>query len=90
MTDTSPIVVNGNPVRDQVEAGLRLLLGAVGGILAALGYTGAAGKASALLLAVGPVAALVAFVLGQIKTRSLSKRAAAMARLLPDSAAMTK
>ena len=84
------IMVNADPMKDQVETGLRYLLLALGAIAGALGWTRTAGTASALMLAVGPVAMLVAFVWGQVKTRTLSRKASTMAAHLPDSVAQTK
>ncbi len=101
MTDTStqgaapaapeqPILVNAQPATDQVEAGLRMLLFAASAVLTALGYTGMAGKASQLLLAIGPVASLITFVWSQVSTRIKSQKAAVMATILPDNVAATK
>lgn len=90
MTDQPPIVVNASPVQDQIAAGLRVFIIAAGSVATALGYAGVAGKLNALLLAVGPVAAAIAFLVGQLKTRALAKKAARMATLLPDSVATTK
>lgn len=87
----APVIqVNADPARDQVEAGARQILLAVAAIAAALGYTHVAGQAGAFLEAAGAVAGLAAFVVGQLKTRALSKKAAAMAKALPDSVAVAK
>lgn len=85
-----PVVVNDNPVQDQAEAGFRLAIVAAGAVLGALGYEHAAGKVSALLLAVGPMAALAAYVWGIVKTGTLSSKASFMAKQLPNSIARTK
>jgi uncharacterized membrane protein YtjA (UPF0391 family) len=85
-----PILVNAQPATDQVEAGFRMTLFAISAVAGALGYTGVAGKASALLMAVSPVAGLIVFVWSQISTRLKSQKAAAMANALPNEVAMTK
>lgn len=92
MTDptTSPIVVNATPTVDMWQAGLRYAITAASAVLAALGYAGLAGKASALLLAVGPVAALGAFLWGLWATRKSSNTKTELANMLPDDKAQTK
>lgn len=92
MTDltAAPIVVHETPTVAMWQTGLRYAITAVAAVLAALGYTGAAGKASALLLAAGPVAGLLAFLWGLWATRSNGKKLAAMANQLPDAIATTK
>ncbi len=94
MTDPTvtppPIAVNATPKTDQVEAGLRMVLFAVAAVAGALGYTKAAGQASALLAAVAPVAALIVFGWSQMSTRIKSRNAATMANALPDTIATTK
>lgn len=89
MTDT-PIQVNADPTKDQIEALVRQIILTVSAIASALGYAGFAGKASALLMASGVIAGLISLVWGQVKTRTLSKKAAAMASLLPDHLAQSK
>lgn len=87
---TPPIQVNANPLVDQVATGLRYALLAVASIAGALGYSHVAGQASALLSATGTVAGLIVFAWGQLRTRQMSQKSAAMANQLPDSIAKTK
>ena len=94
---TDPIVVNARPGRDQVAAGLRQFLSALGLIAATLGMAKQAGVLGQLAAIVDPAVTVVgmilgvgAVVIGQLKTRALSKKAAAMASKLPDHIAHTK
>lgn len=100
MTDqapATPIVVNANPAQDQAAALLRVVLFGLGSIVTALGFAKAAGVLGVLANLAGPIitvlsaaVALAALVWGQIKTVTLSKKAAAMANLLPDDVAQTR
>ncbi len=87
MTDQPPIVpieVNADPVTDQIGAGIRLTLVALGSVAGALGYAGLAGKFSALVLVAGPVAAAVAYVWGIYKTGRLSAKASSLVQHIGD------
>jgi hypothetical protein len=84
------IVVNADPRVDQMAALLRQILLILAAGAGAFGYAGWAGKFSALLVVVGPLAAVIVTVWGQLKTRSVSTKAAAMASFLPDHIATTK
>ncbi len=86
----APIEVNADPARDQIEAGVRQTLLAISAVAGALGYARVAGQASALLMASGALAGLIAFVWGQVRTRALASKAAAMAKALPDSVARAR
>lgn len=86
----SPIIVNANPAADQAQALVRQVLLAAAAIASALGYAGVAGKLNLLLMAAGPIAVLLVTIWGQIRTRVLSQKAAAMANQLPDEVAQTK
>ncbi len=91
MTDAGgPIVVNANPAVDQIQAGLRLTIVAAGSVAGALGFVRATHTIDGLLLAVGPVAALIAYVWALVKTRTLSLKASSMAAMLPFHVAQTK
>jgi hypothetical protein len=85
-----PITVNATPTLEQVSAGLRYGLMAVAAVAGTLGYSHVAGQASALLMAVAPVAGFVVFIWGQIVTRKTSQKAATMANALPNSVAQTR
>lgn len=90
---TAPVVapaiqVSANPLQDQVATGLRYGLLAVSAVAGSLGYTHVAGQASALLMAVAPVAGFAVFVWGQLRTRAMSKKSAAMANMLPNEKAV--
>lgn len=90
MTDTPPIVANASPAPDQIAAGLRqgvLLLAAVA---STLGYTKLAGEFSSILTIVGPIAAIVAFVWGQIHVRQASQDKKTLAAAVPDSVGVVK
>lgn len=103
MTDTqpatplAPITVNANPEKDQAEALLRQVLAASGLIVAAFGAAKWAGVLNVAASLAGPIVTVVfgavglgAIIWGQVKTRILSKKAAAMANALPDSVAVTR
>lgn len=92
-----PIIVNGSPEVDQAAALLRVALVAVGTVAAAFGFAKASGElnfiaslAGPIVTATGALVALGAFVWGQVKTRLLSQKAAAMANILPDSVAQAR
>ena len=93
----APIVVRAYPGADQAEAFLRQVLAAAGLIVAAFGLAKGAGVLGLLASLAGPIITalfgaigLGAIVWGQIKTRILSQKAAAMARALPDSVAQAR
>lgn len=88
--EPEPIIVNANPAVDQIQAGLRLTIVAAGSVAGALGFVHATHTIDSLLLAVGPVAAAVAYIWALVKTRVLSKKASAMAAMLPFHVAQTK
>lgn len=92
-----PIVVNGNPTRDQEEVLLRQVLSSGGLILAAFGLTKYAHMADLLAGVAGPalavgggVVGLGAIAWGQWKTRVNATKAAKMADALPDAVATTR
>jgi len=100
MTDTQtpiPIVVNANPGQDQAEAAVRQVLLALGVIVAAFGAAKWSGTLNMLASLAGPIVTVLfgvvgigAAIWGQIKTREVAKKGAAMANLLPDSLAVAK
>lgn len=85
-----PLAVNSNPAPDMFAAGLRYILMAAAAVAGALGYTGWAGKFSALLMAVGPVAAAVAFIWGQYSSWRKSKEIAKLVPHVADDVAVFK
>jgi hypothetical protein len=89
MTD-APIIVSATPNVAMWQTALRYAITAIAAVLAALGYTGAAGKASALLLAVGPVAAFLAFLWGLRATSQNGKKLAILADAAPDNVAQIR
>lgn len=99
MTDTppaSPIIVNASPLKDQIEAGLRqavTVLGPIVTILAATGWgqkIGLSNDFSVFVESIGAISTIAALVIGQMKTRSTSQKAASMANQLPNTIAQTK
>ncbi len=88
-TDTPDTILIPSTTRAQVETLLRYLLMAAGAILTALGFTHAAGAASLLLLAIGPVASLIAYVMGVLKVRADAQRMADLQARVPNSIART-
>jgi hypothetical protein len=91
MTDTAPtpIVVNGSPTTVQLQAALRSAIQAGGVIAGTLGASGLAGDADKLLVFVGPVAAVIAFLWGQYATHKHATQAVNMANKLPPNVATT-
>jgi hypothetical protein len=92
-----PIEVNATPGRDQAEALLRQVIAALALIVAAFGAAKWAGQLNLLATLAGPIVTVAfgvvgigAILWGQIKTRILSQKAAAMANMLPDRVAVTK
>jgi hypothetical protein len=61
MSETAPIVANADPTQDQLAAGLRQAVLLAAAVASTLGYTQLAGRLSALLAIVGPLAAVAAF-----------------------------
>lgn len=86
---SAPVVVNGSPSAVQIEAGIRQLIMIVGSVAAAFGAKGMAGDLNGVLAIVGPLATVVAFIWGQMATRSKAKAAITIANMLPDSKATT-
>lgn len=90
------VVVNATPGPDQINAGVRQFITALGPVVALLAQTpwgakiGLTGYWAAIVSASGIIAAVVSIVAGQLKTRSMSNKAAAMASALPDTVAVTK
>lgn len=90
------IVVNADPTKDQLEAAFRQAITVLGPIIAVLATTGWGQKIgldsywNAFIAASSSIATIVAIVVGQIKTRSVAKKAAAMANELPNHVATTK
>ena len=95
MTD-QPIIVNADPTKDQIEAGLRQFIIAAGPLVTFLAATGWGQKIglssdwNVFVGAIGGIATVVTFIWGQIKTRTTSQKAAAMANMLPDAQAHVK
>jgi hypothetical protein len=85
-----PIIVNAEPGADQWAAAFRQLLLVAAGIATVFGWRHLAGDASGLLAIAAPAGGLVAFVIGQIKTRHSAQKMAAMADALPDRIAQVK
>ena len=90
-------MVNANPAVDQLESALRTFITVVGLVLPLVGLAKYTGVLNVLLANLGVLAMLVsaaiglgAVVWGQIKIRTLSTKAAAMAVQLPDKIATTK
>lgn len=90
------IVVNADPRKDQIEAGLRQAITVLGPLIAVLAQTpegqkiGLAGLWAWLASGVGVIATVAALIVGQLKTRSIATKAAAMADKLDDNIATTK
>lgn len=89
-TPPPPIVVNGTPNAEQLAAGLRYVIMLLGGAASAVGAGHLAGQLNALLVIVGPIAAIIAFIWGQVVTRKSSQAKTIMAAALPDSVAKIK
>ncbi len=85
-----PIVVNASPTPAQISAGLRQLILAVGPLVGYLGWSGGESTLNTALQYIGPISAVVAFLWGQLSTRSHAKKASVMATQLPNSIARTK
>jgi hypothetical protein len=85
-----PIVANASPVPEQMASALRQLILALASIATALGYSKAAGDLSLVLDVLGPLAAVIVIVLGQLKTRKASQNTATLAAAVPDSIAVVK
>lgn len=99
MTDQTPstqIVVNADPRQDQYEAALRQAISVLGPMIAVLAQTpwaqhiGLAGWWAAFVSGSSSVATIAALIVGQLKTRTISQKAAAMASQLPNAVAVTK
>lgn len=93
MTDDSapaPIVANATPELEQVAAGVRQLLIALGAIAGALGYAHVAGDLSVALDILGPAVTIGSVIAGQIKTRQSSQNVATLAAVVPNSVAVVK
>ena len=84
MSETAPIVANADPTQDQLAAGLRQGVLLAAAVASTLGYTQLAGRLSALLAIVGPLAAVAAFAWGQWRTRRNAQDRATLAAAAPD------
>lgn len=95
-TPPAPIVVEADPLKEQIEAGLRQAVTVIGPIVtmfAASGWGEKIGLATwftAFVGSIGAISTIVAIVIGQLKTRDSSQKAAAMAAQLPNTIAQTK
>lgn len=87
---STPIMVNPYPTQDQIAAGIRQTILILGSVAGALGAAKVAGELNTLLVIVGPIAALISFVLGQLHTRSASKKLAITAAAAPNAVAQVK
>lgn len=85
-----PIEVNASPTPAQIAALLRQIVTVVGSAAGALGYAGVAGQLNEYLTIVGPLAAVIAVLWGQISTRSTAKKLAIAADAAPDRIAVLK
>ena len=91
-----PIIVNSDPMKDQIAAGLRQAVTVIGPLVAVLAATGWGQKIglsadfNIFVSAIGTISAIAALIVGQIKTRSMAQKAAAMASQLPNKVAMTQ
>lgn len=85
-----PIQVNATPTKAQIEAGLRQAIIAAGAIAGTLGYAGVAGKLNFAMALIGPAAGLIAFLVGQLHTRSQAQKMVVMAQASPDEVATVK
>jgi hypothetical protein len=94
MTDptqaAAPIVVNANPNQDALQTLVRQVIVVAGVVTSALGFTHLAGDFSALLVAAGPIATLIAAAMEVWKSHALASKASTMASALPNSVATTK
>lgn len=96
MTEQPPIVVNATPLKDQIESGLRQAVTVLGPVVTLLAATGWGEKIglntyfTAFVGSIGAISTIAAIVIGQLKTRSMAQKAAAMAVQLPNSVATTK
>jgi hypothetical protein len=89
-TPQGPIMVHASPTAPQVEAGIRQIVLAVGPLVGMIGWSGGEGLLNQVLMYAGPLAAVIAFLLGQWATRTGAKKAATMAAKLPDAVASLK
>lgn len=89
-SSATPILVDATPGPAQLAAGIRQGILALASILTAMGFSHAAGDVSLLLQFVGPIAMVVVFVLGQLKTRSTATKLATVAAAAPNSTAIVK
>lgn len=93
MSDQPPVVVNATPGPDQINAGVRQFITALGPVVALLAQTpwgakiGLTGYWAAIVSASGIIAAVVSIVAGQMKTRSMATKAIVMANAVPDTVA---
>lgn len=85
-----PIIANASPVPEQLAAALRQLILALAMVATALGYSKAAGDLNLVLQVIGPFAAVVSIILGQLKTRVASQNTAKLAAAVPNSIAVVK
>lgn len=88
--DTQPIVVNASPTPAMASAGFRQIVLSGASILATVGLTDLSSKVGRLQVYSGAAGWLIAFVWGQASTHIHAKKAAELAKLLPNSLAITK
>lgn len=94
MTDpvTTPILYNTTPTPDQIAAALRYGVTALGSMAGALGYSGVFSddRVNMITAMVGPAAAAIAFIWGQLATRAHAKKLAVAGAAAPNSVAQAK
>lgn len=88
--ETQPISVNASPTPAQISAGFRQLVISLGSILATVGFTDLGTKVGQLQAYAGIAGAVIAFIWGQVSTHVHAKKAATMAKELPNSIAVLK
>lgn len=94
MTDYTPEPsageVHANPNTPTWQAAIRLVILALGMVLAAAGFPELAAKVNGFVSSAGLIAGLVAAGWGLYATRKINKKAAVMAAVVPDRVATLK
>jgi hypothetical protein len=85
-----PVEVERSVTKVQLEAAMRQILIAVGAVAGVLGHKDAVGTISASMEIVGPLAAVIAFVWGQVATRSQASKLTAVTANVSDAIAKFK
>lgn len=90
MKPQQPIIVPATPTQTQAAAAVRQIILILAGAASALGFAGVAGQLNEFIAYAGPVAAVVVFVWGQVRTRTEAKKLIVTGGAAPNTVAQVR